>query len=409
MRAQRPPASKRRQAVTDLRHLRRSVTGVLILLLTVLAAGCSPVYVLRAGFEEAKILWRRQPITAVLRRPDLDPSTRAKLELVLAVRTFAADQLKLNTGRSYTTFARVDSGEVVHVLSAARRLRLEPYTWWFPIVGRVPYKGFFSKAAADAAALRLQGDGYDTYVRPAAAFSTLGWFADPLVSSLLRYDRITLADIIIHELLHNTAYIGGDADFDESFANFVGHRGAILFFEEGRDEVAARAAQAEWHDALRFSEFLDTFVGQLRTFYQSAGATIGERQRLFTRAQSQLRGLDWQADEYREFGVEPLNNAVILHYLLYADRLELFENVYHRERDDLARTIQVVLATVANRGGDPFEALEHAGGTVQQAAIQPPQRRGLHPAEPAPTGHVHTTACVRPLSSTIRTASRADR
>ncbi len=107
-------------------------------------AACSPAYVLRAGYEEAKILWRRQPIAQLLQRTDLDADTRSKLELTLAVRTFAGDALHLRTGHSYATFARVDGDQVVHVVAAAYRLRLQPYTWWFPIVGRVPYKGFFS-------------------------------------------------------------------------------------------------------------------------------------------------------------------------------------------------------------------------------------------------------------------------
>ena len=120
----------------------------LALLALVGVSGCSPAYVLRAGYEEAKILWRRQPIEEILARNDLDESVRDKLGLVLRARKFAEEDLGLRVGGSYGTFASVDADQIVHVVTAAQRFRLEPHTWWFPIVGRVPYKGFFSEAAA---------------------------------------------------------------------------------------------------------------------------------------------------------------------------------------------------------------------------------------------------------------------
>lgn len=329
-------------------------------------SACSPGYVLRAGYEEAKILWRRQPIEQMLQRGDLDPSTREKLELVLAVRTFARDTLHLRVGDSYGTLAQVDADQVVHVVSAAYQLRLQPYTWWFPIVGRVPYKGYFSQSDAQDEAACLERDGYDTYVRPSVAFSTLGWFADPLLSNLLRYDRATLANVIIHELLHNTAYIGGHADFDESFANFVGCRGAMLFFAGRDDRVALEQATTDWGDALVFSDFLVDFTTQLRAAYGN-GATLADREALFRAAQAEFRALPLRTRTYQEFGTRPLNNAVILHELMYADRLQLFEDLLRQHGSDLARLIQVVLDAVRKRAGDPFAAVETLRGAAAAA------------------------------------------
>lgn len=330
-----------------------------LLLLSPTLSACSPGYVLRAGYEEAKILWRRQPIEEVLHRGDLDATTREKLELVLAVRAFARATLHLRVGDSYGSIAHVDADQVVHVVSAAYRLQLQPYTWWFPIVGRVPYKGYFSESAAKDEAVGLERDGYDTYVRPSVAFSTLGWFADPLLSNLLRYDRATLANVIIHELLHNTRYIGGHADFDESFANFVGNRGAILFFT-GRDDAAAVAqATTDWGDALVFSDFLARFTARLRAAY-GAGATLDDRERLFRAAQDEFRTLPLQTRTYGEFATQPLNNAVILHHLMYADRLQLFEDNFRQHDGDLAKTIESVLDAVHQHAGDPFGALQAA-------------------------------------------------
>ncbi|HXQ24372.1 MAG TPA: aminopeptidase [Candidatus Acidoferrales bacterium] len=337
---------------------------------------CSPTYVLRAGYEEAKILWRREPIERLLQQSDLDAATRSKLELVLAARSFARDTLHLRVNGSYATYARVDADQVVHVVTAAYRLKLQSYMWWFPIVGRVPYKGYFSKASADAEAKCLEEGGYDTSVRPSVAFSTLGWFADPLLSNLLRYDRATLANVVIHELLHNTTYIGGHADFDESFANFVGHRGALVFLESRGDAAAARDAAAAWDDALQFSDFLGRFTTHLRDAYAS-GVTLDERQRLFTAGQEEFRTLALQTAMFRDFGTQSLNNAVILEYLMYADQLRLFEDLLHEHSGDLAETIQVIVNAVQKHGGDPFAAVreEQATSGVSPAALR---RETLH-------------------------------
>lgn len=328
-------------------------------LLPLALAACSPLYVLRAGYEEAKILWRRQPIEGLLQRGDLDADTRAKLELVLDVRSFAAERLQLKVDGSFASFARVDPDQVVHVVSAAYRTRLEPYTWWFPIVGRVPYKGFFSKASAEAEAASLERAGYDTYLRPSVAFSTLGWFADPLLSNLLRYDRATLTNVIIHELLHNTTYLAGHADFDESFANFVGSRGAMLFFADRNDPAALAEATSVWDDTLLFSDFLGRFTTRLRQAYASDGS-MPDRERLFRDGQEEFRHLAFRTPMYSEFGTESLNNAVILHHLMYADRLHDFERLLQRQNDDLASTIGIVVQAVREHRSDPFAAVEDA-------------------------------------------------
>ncbi len=321
--------------------------------------GCSAPYVLRAGYEEAKILWRRQPIAELLADPNLDAATRAKLELVLEVRRYARDALGLRVGGSYSSLSRVDADQVVHVVAAAPPFRLEPYTWWFPIVGRVPYKGFFSKADAVAEAAALRRDGFDTAVRPSVAFSTLGWFDDPLLSTVLRYDRVSLADTVLHELLHNTVYLPGHARFDESFATFVGHRGAIAFFTQRGEEAGAARAAAAWHDAVVFSDFLGRFTARLREAY-ARGITLAQRQELFAAAQEELGTLGLRARADRGFGAEPLNNALILHALAYADRLGVFEAVFRREGEDLRRTVTAVLEAAQGASDDPFAALAEA-------------------------------------------------
>lgn len=352
----RTPAVGDLSRVVAVGSLAHRVSHLALLWLLLGTAACSPGYVLRAGYEEAKILWRRQAIAELLAQDTLDASMRAKLELVLRVREFARDDLGLNVGGSYASYASVDAAQIVHVVTAAERLRLEPYTWWFPVVGRVPYKGYFSEAEARAEAARLDTQGFDTYVRTSAAFSTLGWFDDPLLSTMLRRDRVDLVDTVIHELLHSTSYIGGQASFDESFANFVGHRGAIAFFHKEGDTDAVEQAQSRWADALRFSSFLTGFVDELVVAY-AAGITPEERERLFTAAQGRFAALTFMTRSYAGFATMQLNNAIILHELLYFDRLALFEKALDNAEGDLAATIRGVIDASALATEDPFGAL----------------------------------------------------
>ncbi|HWZ60932.1 MAG TPA: aminopeptidase, partial [Gemmatimonadaceae bacterium] len=223
-------------------------------------------FLVRAAWEEGKILARRQPIAAVSADPGTSASDRAKLRLVTAARAFAAESLGLRAKASFTTFTRVDHDTLVLVLSAAYRDELRPYTWWFPIVGEVPYKGFFDFGAGERAAKQLRDEGFDVYLRPSPAFSTLGFFNDPVLSTSLAADSVFLANTVIHELTHNTFYPSGQAVFNESFANFVGSRGAAAFFRARGDSGAAALADARWAD----DTVLGGFWAQVYTTLDSA-------------------------------------------------------------------------------------------------------------------------------------------
>lgn len=294
------------------------------IVLAVLAAAvtaCSPIYVLRAGFEEARILSRRQPIQQVIDDPGTADDLRDKLQHVVQARTFAQDILDLDVGDSYTTYSWIDRDTLALVLSAAHPDRFEPVTWWFPIVGHIPYKGYFSLRSAERAAARLERDGYDTYIRPTSAFSTLGWFNDPLLSTLVRYGEVPLVSTVIHELTHNTIFIPSQVAFNESFANFVGDRGAIEYFctLEGEDGQRCRQARDHWSDNIVFSRFLGAMIDDLEAVFAREELTREERLALRDEVYAEARARfveeiqpQLSIPNYRNFAnIEP-NNARLI-------------------------------------------------------------------------------------------------
>ncbi|HET7006959.1 MAG TPA: aminopeptidase [Candidatus Binatia bacterium] len=328
-----------------------------------LLSACSPSYVLRAAYEEGKILWRRQPIAAYIQQPQVNAETQDKLKTVLAVRDYARDVLKLNVGGSYASFSYVDRPDLTYVVIAAPKTELRPYTWWFLIVGNVPYKGYFSKQDAEVEIERLKAKGYDTSLRTSAAFSTLGWFDDPLLSHLLKYDKIGLAELVFHELFHNTLYISGQGAFNESVANFVGHRAAIDFFRNkfGADSAEHKRALQWWSEEREFGEFVGEIVRDLTQLYKSDMALDDKlrlREEVFARSKSEWarRIVDRPAHRFGRFSQQALNNAVLMHYVVYLKDLDLFESLYQSAGNDLAKTIER-LQQAAAKGGDPFEAV----------------------------------------------------
>jgi predicted aminopeptidase len=337
----------------------------LILLWTAALPACSPLYVARAGIEEARILSRRKPIARVIEDPATPSETRRQLALVLQARDFAQHAIGLNAGHSYTTYSWVDSDTLLLVVSGSRRDRFQAYTWWFPIVGRVPYKGFFDFSAAHREAARLEEAGYDAYVRPSAAFSTLGWFNDPLLNTLLRYDDVSLVSTVIHELLHNTVYIPGQVAFNESFANFVGDRGAIEFFcmREGPDSRECAAATDGWADNLRFAAFLSALVSDLEAIYGRDDldyeAKLRLRETVFTEARRRFAEdvePDLRTGAFRGFIRRPLNNATLIGTRLYYDRLGLFEAVYEHYGRDYVGAVTAILEAARSLPSDPYRA-----------------------------------------------------
>ena len=344
---------------------RRVLIGVGLALVAGSTLFCSPGYVLRAGMEEAKILGRRQPLDEVIDAPGTAEDERRKLELVRDARMFAERELGLDAGDSYTTYSRVDSDTLLMVVTASRKDAFEPVTWWFPIVGSVTYKGFFDADDAHAEARRLADAGYDTHVRPSGAFSTLGWFNDPVLSTILRYDDVALASTVIHEITHNTIYIPGQGRFNESLANFVGDVGAMELFCRVDGEAAPRCLRARdaWADNILFGDAVHDLIGRLERLY--AREDLDSEQKVERRdAVIETWRADYERDVvprlrtgFRTFHRAPINNATLIGLRMYYDRLALFDDAYRALGSDLRNAFEAIVDAAEAHPEDPYEGL----------------------------------------------------
>jgi predicted aminopeptidase len=345
--------------VTRRKLVRVRWGGILLVLLGVVAGlalitAVTPMgrYLARGAMAEARILSRRQSIARLAADSATPPATRAKLNLVLEARRFAVDSLDLPAKKAFTQYTKLDHDTLVLVLSGAYRDELRPVTWWFPVVGRVPYKGFFDFAEAKRAEAQLTAEGFDAYLRPSPAFSTLGFFNDPLLSTTLGEDSLEIVNTVVHELTHNKFYAKGEAVFNESFANFVGARGAERFFTARGDTSSARRTAERWHDELLLSAVWEQTFHSLDSAYKAHPGDSARTERYAARDSVYARTRRFLVDsvgpqlktiDRRYAALVRLDNASLFARLIYATGLPGFEKVYESEGRDIRRALERII------------------------------------------------------------------
>jgi predicted aminopeptidase len=338
--------------------------------------GC---YTMHVAAGQLRILTGREPIPEVLERDDLPAESRAKLQLVLDVRAFAIEHLGLAASQSYTSLYDTGDAPVAWNVSASDPDAFAPYTWSFPIVGRMPYIGYFDEARARDEGQRLRALGLDALVLPVPAYSTLGWFDDPFFSSMLRYDEATIADIVIHELAHATVFIDEDAEFNETLATFVGQRGAEAFFlaRGGEGDPALAAAREETRQKAIFNRELALLRDTLWRVFAASGdradklrlkseAIQAWKERFVREVQPQLTdgSYDFILEDHVEF-----NNAFLLAFERYHGDLDLFEELFEQEGRDLIATVRALEALAED--DDPRAALEERLALGRRLMVAP--------------------------------------
>jgi predicted aminopeptidase len=221
-----------------LKHWKRLKWGLVLVLLIGGLCGCQTAHYYRQAISgELQILRQRQPIKVLLTDPALDPKLKSKFQLVLELRDFAQKDLKLPIDKHYLSYVDLHRRFAVWNVHAAPEFSLEPKKWWYPLVGRLKYRGFFSEHDARQYGAELTGDGNDVYVEGVDAYSTLGWFADPLLNTFIGLPEMDLAEVIFHELTHQRLFLGGDTDFNEAFATAVAEEGVRRWFLARKDEA----------------------------------------------------------------------------------------------------------------------------------------------------------------------------
>ena len=318
-----------------------------MLLCMVGLSGCGIGYLWHVTVGQASILLHERPVEEALHDPNLTPQEQHKLRLILAARSFAITQLGMHASGSYTTFVQLNRPYVSYNLSAAPPDALQPYLWRFPILGSMPYKGFFDKDYALHEQHALEEQGYDTYLRGVRAYSTLGYFNDPILSSMLVYDDTFLINTIIHEMLHQTVWFKGNISFNESLASFVGEHGTLAYLQQryGADAPEYQHYRALRADALVFEEYMDALIKRLDALYHES---ISRADKLQRKAQILAEAVAvypevfprMQTMGYRHFFErQSLNNAVLLAFRVYHRDTTFFEQALAEQGGDLRRMI----------------------------------------------------------------------
>ena len=319
----------------------------LLVAVAALNSGCQMGYLMKSGYGQMKLLSSRVPLEEALEDPALDEAKKKKLRLAREARVFAEQELHLASSKNYTSYVELGRPYVTYVVSAAPKWELKHYQWSYPFMGKMPYKGYFNEADAVEEEKSLQQEDLDTYMRGVSAYSTLGWFNDPILSSMLRYDDYDLVNTIIHETVHATLYIKHAADFNERLATFLGNKGAELFYlkKEGPDSPTLAQIRMENEDNKVFSTFISGELKLLEQWYKNLPASerieekrserIREIQKKFT---AEI-GPQLKTDNYKKFSDAKLNNARLLVYKTYMQDLGDFESLYNQVGQSYAKFI----------------------------------------------------------------------
>jgi predicted aminopeptidase len=305
-------------------------------------AGCQISYLFQAAAGQFRFLYNAVPVEEVLQQDSLSAEEKRRLALVARIKDFGENELGLKKSDNYETINLKDRFNV-YTVSASPKDKLALMTWWFPVVGHVPYLGFFDLEAARKERDSLLAKDLDTFVGRAEAYSTLGWFRDPLSLHLLQGSDLNLVETLLHEMTHTTLYVKGQGEFNESLAQLVGKRGALLFFERtfGPSHPATLEARDSILDEVLFSTYLVSLLYELDALYQdkliSYETKLSEREKIFARQMEKFGDLKgrMRTKRFAAFGQPGLNNAYLMSVSLYHRHFNLFESVLARKGNDL--------------------------------------------------------------------------
>jgi len=354
--------------------------GVLLLLAILAAvAGCSTLgYYYQAAHGQLSVQQAARPVGTVLEDPATSPELRTKLETARSIRDYASRELKLPDNGSYRKYADLKRPFVVWNVFAAPEFSIEPREWCFPIAGCVSYKGWFDEQAANAFADEVRREGYDVFVYGVPAYSTLGWFDDPLLNTFIGYPRAEVARLQFHELAHQVAYTSGDSTFNESFATAIeleGTRRWLASVGTDAERTDFEAMQARRGD---FVALVERTRARLEAVYAQpldAAAMRAAKAAEFDRMRAEYEELKRQWGGYRGYDrwfAQALGNAHLASVATYTQRVPAFDALIAREGGDLERAYVEARRLAGLSAAERNAELDRLAPIPAEASKRPP-------------------------------------
>ncbi|MDI7223733.1 aminopeptidase [Leptospira santarosai] len=302
-------------------------------------------YLWHLGTGQLDILLKRRSIRSILQDTNTKEELKTKLQQVETFREYGIKELALNPSSGFKSFVELDRKEIGWHVAACYPLRLESYTWWFPIVGTVPYKGFFDLGKATEEEKELKEKGFDTRIRITSGYSTLGWFEDPIFSSQLNDTKpYEVASLVFHEMAHATIYFPGDSLFNESYASFVEEEGAFRYLEsiEGKESPIKKEILLHKEESKKLKKLLVETAGKLRTLYETSSSDsekLESKKKIISEFKAQLLSVK---EEFKTIPVEKLaaknwNNEDFVGYLRYHSGSDFFRKEFEKADRNFAK------------------------------------------------------------------------
>ncbi len=307
---------------------------------------CQIGYIINSAHQQFSMMKTRVDIKTELKKKDLSNDTRKKLNLALVVREFSFEKLKLKKTDNYNTYINLNRPYVTWVVHGAYKWEMKTYEWSYPFLGNLPYKGFFTEAEAIVESEKLEDLGYDSFVRGVSAYSTLGYFTDSVLSSMLNYKEHDLVNTLIHELAHTTLYVKNNADFNERLAVFIGNKGTELFYKhlEGENSKTLDLIKKGNADDVIFSKFISKKLTDLESWYKTnSSRSDSERKAQFEKIKRDFNQIEFkkmQTKNYNKTFDKKMNNAYLGLFKTYLSDMDDFENVYQKYGSDLLLFIE---------------------------------------------------------------------
>lgn len=312
-----------------------------LVLITFLTACSGPGYYMQAISGQWKLMHARQDIQSILDDPATDPELIRQLQIAGEIKTFAQDSLDLPANGSYSSYVEIEDDALVWNVVATEEFSLQPEKWCFPVAGCVPYRGFFKREKALQSAERYRNKGMDVYVSPSAAYSSLGWFSDPLLSTMLSGTDVRLAAYLFHELAHQRLYIKDDGLFNEGYASFVEEAGLKQWLEANQRQDDLE----QWRHIQNVNTEFNSLIGEIRqeltVLYSTDTPETKMRERKQEIFRSLLKSLEelrhgmWQGKRYyQSWFEEPINNASLALYDTYEGSHCAFQNLWLEADED---------------------------------------------------------------------------